>query len=362
MARVNFHQYTYDSDSAYDYGGTGIPSTYTVNYDWARSRWIGAEAQGTKGFKGIQLTTGAELREYFQERYQNEDRSPAVINTSIDRRDFTWGVFANGEIPLYRTYLTLDAGVRYDAFSSFDSAVNPRAALIGRPFAKTALKAIYGQAYRAPNVYEANFSGPGSVANPSLRPETIRTYEAVWEQQHNAYVRTSVSAYLNRIDGLIAREAMPGTGLIHVANLGRVDGRGVEVEVEGRHPETGFRGRMSYALQEAMDTVADRPLSNSPRHLAKFNVVVPLRPNSVFASLELRYQSEVGTVYATTGGSFWLVNATFVSQQIRRGLDLSVSAYNLLDKPIALPGGPEHSMAWIPQPGRRIQAKLTFGF
>jgi iron complex outermembrane receptor protein len=361
LTRANYNQYHYDSDSAYDYAGTGIAADYTVNYDWAGARWLGAEAQVGKKVKGSQVTTGAEFREYFRERYQNEDRDPAAVYSNVDARDSTWGVFANVAIPLYRTYVTLDTGVRVDAFSAFESAVNPRAALIGRPFGRTTIKALYGQAYRTPNVYEANFSGPGSLANPDLGPETIRSYELVWEQPYGPYLRSSVNGYDNHIGGLIAREADADTDLIHVVNRGDVEAKGAEIELEGRDPNTGFRGRVSYAFQRTRDAATGLSPSNSPSHLAKFNIVVPIRRGRMFVSPELRYQSDVRTVYGTQGGAFWTVNATLVSQQLRRGLDVSVSTYNLLGERYAFPGGPEHAMAWIPQAGRTLQAKLTLG-
>jgi iron complex outermembrane receptor protein len=360
LARANYNQYRYDSDSVYDYGGTGIPSDYTVNADWARARWLGAEAQVGRAVKRSYVTLGAEFRDYSRERYQNEDREPHAVYSNVDTSDTTWGGFANLSAPLPGTFLTLDTGVRYDGFTSFGAAVNPRAALIARPFAGTAIKALYAHAYRAPNVYEANFSGPGSISNSELRPETIRSREVVWEQQYGRHLRTSVNWYSNRIGGLIAREAVPDTDLIHVVNRGAVDAEGTEFEIEARHATTGFRGRASYARQHTLDHAADGPLSNSPAHLTKFNVVLPLRRGRVFVSPEARHQSDVRTVYGTQGGSFWVVNATLVGQEIRKGLDLSVSTRNMLNSRYAFPGGPEHAMAWIPQPGRTVQATLVF--
>ena len=55
-------------------------------------------------------------------------------------------------------------------------------ALIYQPFEKTTLKALYGQAFRAPNVYELYYrdGGLSEKANPKLKPEKIQTYELLW--------------------------------------------------------------------------------------------------------------------------------------------------------------------------------------
>ena len=50
--------------------------------------------------------------------------------------------------------LTLNAGVRYDHYSTFGGTTNPRLALIYRPAGKTTLKLLYGDAFSAPDVYE----------------------------------------------------------------------------------------------------------------------------------------------------------------------------------------------------------------
>jgi outer membrane receptor protein involved in Fe transport len=91
------------------------------------------------------------------------------------------GVFAQAEVALM-TNLLLNAGVRYDHFETFGDTVNPRLALIYSPTHSTTLKALYGTAFKAPNAYELYYSGPNNKGNTGLTPETIDTYELVFEQ------------------------------------------------------------------------------------------------------------------------------------------------------------------------------------
>jgi outer membrane receptor for ferrienterochelin and colicins len=361
MTRVFYSRYAYDSDSPFDYANTGIPVDFVINHDFSRSQWAGTEIQLGKKWERVQLTTGGEFRRNFQEHYENQDLNPSFTYTNINQTDSTWGLFANVEVPLYRKYLTIDAGVRYDGFTRFDPAVNPRVALIARPFNKTTLKAIYGQAYRTPNVYEANYSGLGAVPNPDLKPETIHSYEAVWEQKYGEYFRSTLSGYLNQVRDLINLTGV-GLNLFEEVNLGKINAKGVEMALEWRDSSTGIRGRASYAFQQTWDELQAQQLNNSPQHLAKFNLVVPLYHERLSAALEVRGQSAVTSTLGTTINGFWLVNATLFTQKIFKSLDLSVSADNLTGARYAFPGSPALPMASLPQPGRSVQVGFSYGF
>ena len=70
------------------------------------------------------------------------------------------------------------------------------------PSSNQSFKYLYGQAFRAPNEYELNTFYFGE-ATASLRPESIDTHELVWERYTNDWLRTSVSAYWYKADGLI---------------------------------------------------------------------------------------------------------------------------------------------------------------
>ncbi len=363
LARVGYNRYDYHALQQYDYVGLGNPADYTVNYDQMLSQAVAGEVQvGKTLFDRYVITTGAEFRELFDNFYQNEDLNPSTIYTSINPHQRTWGVFANAEVPLYRTNLTLHAGVRYDGFSEFDSALSPRAALIAHPWAPTTFKFIYGQAYRTPNVYESVYNRlPFSGGGAAPAPETIRSYELVWEQELGKHFRTGVSAYLNQINDLIDTETEPGSGRPHLVNRGEVEGRGLEFEIEGR-ARSGLRGRISYALQEARETATDQKLSNSPEHLAKFNLAVPLYQDKLFAGLELQYHGAVASVYGTKVSDFWLMNATLFSQKIVKGLEFTASVQNLFDQKYAFPGTASHRQAELPQLGRSLWCKLTYKF
>src|ERR1700751_5298635 len=98
---------------------------------------------------------------------------------------------------------TLNAGLRYDYYSELDASTDPRLALIYRPARQTALKLIYAQAFRVPNVYELYYSVAPNLPNPKLNPERIRSIELVWEQGMGKRLWMSASGFYNRMNDLI---------------------------------------------------------------------------------------------------------------------------------------------------------------
>src|SRR5262249_926636 len=223
-----------------------------------------------------------------------------------------------------------------------------------------------GSAFRAPNAFEAFFESPAFKSNPSLKPETIRTYELVYEQELPYHLRFSAAGYYYKIDDLISQSvATDGRNVFE--NLDQVDARGLELKLEGGHP-SGVRARLSYALQRAEDSRTDQELSNSPRHLAKLNVLVPIYEDKILAGLELQYSSDVKTLAGNRTDPYWLLNATLFSQKLIKGLEFSASVYNLLDQRYSYPGGAEHCVDplhcvdVIQQDGISFRVKLTYHF
>lgn len=73
-------------------------------------------------------------------------------------------------------------GGRYDNYSDFGNAFSPRLGFIYQPKPETAIKLLYGHAFRAPNAGEIR-GFPFVGSNPDVQPETIDTYELAWMTQ-----------------------------------------------------------------------------------------------------------------------------------------------------------------------------------
>lgn len=261
--------------------------------------------------------------------------------------------------------ITLNAGVRYDHYDTFGGTTNPRVALIYTPFGKTALKFLYGRAFRAPNAYELYYNDLGGTftmkPNPDLKPEIINTYEVILEQYIGRYLRLTAVGFSFKTEGLISQQIDPDDGLIAFRRVDEVKAGGAELEISGRW-DNGLEGGISYTFQETKDKKTGKILTNSPRHLGKLNFILPVVKDKIFAGLEVQYTSKRKTLTDNDTDDFFITNVTLLSQNILKGLEISGSVYNLFDKKYGDPGAAEHLQDIIQQDGRGFRLKLTYSF
>ena len=148
------------------------------------------------------------------------------------------------------------------------------------------------------------------------------------------------------------------------------DSRGMELALEGDW--SGVRCRASYTLQKTKNLSSGGSFPDSPEHLVKLNLSVPVVKEKLFASLEFQYVSSRQTVYteATTGATvpgvdtpgFPTLNFTLFSKDIVKNLEVSASVYNLLEQSYADPSTGGHLQDQIPQNGRSFRLKLAYRF
>jgi iron complex outermembrane receptor protein len=265
--------------------------------------------------------------------------------------------------------LILNAGVRHDDFETFGDTTNPRAALIYSPVEKTTIKAIYGNAFRAPSVFELYFNDGGATQRPSpnLKPETIDTYELVFEQYIGDHLLGSIAAFHNTIEDLIQQDVDLndicdfGDPCLIFRNVEEVVAQGIELELEGKW-KNGYAGKISYTYQETEDKESGDRLTNSPRSLAKANITIPIFRDKVFLGIEEQYTGERETLASNEVDEYFVTNVTLFSQDLLEGLEASASVYNLFDETYHDPGAGEHAQDEIEQDGITYRFKLTYKF
>ena len=202
--------------------------------------------------------------------------------------------------------------------------------------------------------------------NPDLEPETIYSYEAILEQYMEGLGgswKASVSAFHYRIDDLITSR-VDEDGASTFGNNDSIETNGVELELEGKL-SNGVEGRASYAWQRAEVRSTGEIPSNSPEHMVKLGLTLPLVAGKLFLSPEAQYLGSRKTLPEKTIGSvggYAVANATLLARKLPWGLELSASVYNLFDKPYADPAGGEHAQDAIPQDGRNYRVKATCRF
>jgi outer membrane receptor for ferrienterochelin and colicins len=161
------------------------------------------------------------------------------------------------------------------------------------------------------------------------------------------------------------------SGRFHNLNA---EAKGMELALEGIWTN-GIRGRISYTLQETRNLSSDLKLPDSPEHLLKFNLSVPLVKEKIFAGLEFQYTSGRLSLHNTTDADgqpltvqgqeapgFGIVNFTLFSQNLIKNLEFSASVYNLLDRKYSDPASRFHQQDILERDGRSFRLKLTYRF
>ncbi|HTV02061.1 MAG TPA: TonB-dependent receptor, partial [Luteitalea sp.] len=241
-----------------------------VTPDWAHGDWTGGELTLSRRVSGRhQVTAGTEFREHLRQ-LQSIESEDGVVDDSHRSRQI--GVYLQDEVRLDDRW-TAVIGARADYWSLDGWSAHPRGGVIYRPGGDTSLKVLYGSAYRAPNTFERFYRTGNFIANPEIRPETLRTGEFVAERYVGGRLRLTASAYVTRIRGLISQT---GNGTINwYDNGGTVRSQGVEFEAERRWVN-GAVVQGSLTTQRTRDGVSGLGLSNSPSRLAVVRAETPL--------------------------------------------------------------------------------------
>jgi iron complex outermembrane receptor protein len=82
----------------------------------------------------------------------------------------------------------------------------------------------------------------------------------------------------------------------------------------------------------------------------------------LFASLDAQYTSPVQTLAGNTVSGYAVFNVTLFGHTLGKHLDISATAYNILDKKYFNPGRPEDVQDFIQQDGRNFRVKFTARF
>jgi iron complex outermembrane receptor protein len=362
MARAYFDRYYYHGVYAYERTENDGFRGALIDKDYAKGDGAGTEVQITKTlFEKHKVLAGGEYRNSLRQDQAVYDVNPVFVYLDDERESSNWAVYLQDEYRILQS-LILNAGVRYDWYETFGASINPRVGLIFLPHEKTVVKLLYGEAFRPPNAFELYYNDGFSIKPAiDLDPETIRTYELVWEQYINKLLRLSASGFYYKVDNLISLQSDPSDGVQVFENLEGVESKGVELELDGKWA-SGIEGRISYTFQNAEDTETGERLVNSPEHMAKLNVIFPLVKDKLFAGTELRYLSARETLKENEADGAFVANLTLFARDLYKGLDVSAGVYNLFDADYGNPGSPEHVQDIITQDGISFRIKVTYSF
>jgi len=208
------------------------------------------------------------------------------------------------------------------------------------------------------------------VPSKRLSPEHIKTYEAIVEYQPNRTLRLTAVGFHYNITNLIKLEEITnsntGEEKNQFINSGGKKAWGAELEAE-KLWDTGSRLRASYTWANAYDDRNNLQLINSPSSLFKLNFSTPLFDQWLRAGVEAQYTgSRQGRDNTKTAG-YPIFNLTLTGGEKLfngplKGLEVSGSVYNLLDRHYASVASDEFVQHFIPQIGRNFRVVFSYRF
>lgn len=366
MARVFFEDYPYQY--AAHYRQTGDPALYFLT-EHTDDSWVGCEAQfNWQPLESHQLTLGTVFEHHWTllrgQTDANGLRSSTYPGTTDDF--FYTGVYVQEEWRIIKP-LALTVGGRYDAFPDMHrDRFSPRVALVWSATDRTTVKAIYGQAFRAPSEFEISYyAGSGNgAANTRIRPENINTYELVLEENFRHDWTGRLSVFHNEVDNVIAlQNATPA----FYDNDYDVRTTGVEAELTKRFA-SGVRGFINGTFQDSAlhplrPPTATTQLINSPAWIGNLGLIWPICGDKFAVALRENCSSarQTATPGVKTAGAC-LTDLTLSSENALPNWGFILSVVNLFDERFNFPSSPGSVVDSIPQPGRQVVMRVSYRF
>lgn len=181
-------------------------------------------------------------------------------------------VFAQDEWQM-ATNWQLTTGVRYDHFSDFGGATNPRLAVVWNTTPNLTTKLLYGEAFRAPAFFELYATNnPVALGNPDLEPEKLKSMEAGFSWHPESSWTWDINFYHFHIHDFIDFVSDPGTSTFTARNTGRIEGTGVETEV--RHQWSNrLQLLVNFSHQQTRDKTSNASLGLTPTEDASLRLI-----------------------------------------------------------------------------------------
>jgi iron complex outermembrane receptor protein len=353
---------TYEYVGRYPYDWDADPDTPVVNYmDVGSGDWVGGEALFSRPLgRRHHLTVGTEHRTNIRQLQEGYLDDPYELQWRDRRHSSTSAVFVQDEFRAHRKLL-LNVGLRQDHYANFRDPLKPRVAAICQPGSRTTMKAVFGEAFRAPNVFESHYVTPGYyMANPSVRPEEIRTVEGVIEHYAGRRLRLSGSVFTYDVENLINFTLDPEDGLLYYDNIESAHAAGVELEAEAKWP-AGVQARLSYAYTRARSDDTGDVLTNSPAHVTQGLFSTPLRAGAI-VGVDVRALSSRRTVSGRVVGAHVVPNVTLSGAVGDQRLRYSFTVSNFTNTSYADPVGEDFLQPALVQNGRTARLRLTWAF
>ncbi|MDE2371546.1 MAG: TonB-dependent receptor [Burkholderiales bacterium] len=335
------------------YGGDATLETGSSDWRGVELQLLSTAWNGHKLMAGIEYQASTRLDQSFVD-------VGAPANT-VDLPGAGWraGVYAQDEWSV-APGLAATLGLRHDSTRAGRNALSPRVGLTWQVGAETSLKALAGRAYRAPNVFESNFSYVDQTSNPALRGESIDTLELVADRRVGKDLALRASAYRWSLRDLITLGIDPVSGLSQYQNGTRATAQGLELSArQGWRSGASLRASLSYQHAHNVDGT---PSVNSPRWLARLDLAGPLPGSELRAAWELQCDGSRLTDDGTAVAGYCLSSVQLLTDHWLQGVEVSLGIHNLGGVRYAQPGSRNNWQNTIAQDGRSLRLKFEYRY
>lgn len=296
-----------------------------------------------------------------------EISSTLGLNLMEEYKRNTWSVYMQ-HIWDIREDMVLTAGIRHDQYNDFAGTTNPRFAFVWEFLDDFTLKALYGQAFRAPSPLElVTINNPVVLGNKGLDPETIKTYELGLTYKPNAFYTIGANYFYSlirdRIVGVPFDEAT-----MKYENSGGLNIHGVEFEFKG-DLDWFLKGSYLFANYSFVSPRIKHPdikgkEPDIPSHKGNVGVNIGawkyLNANiHTFVSSNRRRGPEDTR---DSMPSYSVTNIHFLSKDIFKHFNASLKFNNILDKDYEYPSPMGTMPSDVPRPGRNVFFELSCKF
>jgi outer membrane receptor protein involved in Fe transport len=373
LSRGHLNMYDFDGALAY-------PAPDGLNRDTYRGRWGGLEQRIVYSPSSVlRATLGGEVIRHFQTLQLGDgDAGPLVFDDAGNpgRNDpfVVAAGYALADVTPHER-VKISAGARYDYYSSLDeqsliSALNPRLAVVLKPYDRGNLKLMGGKAFRAPSVYELFYTAATQIRPTGLDPEQIVSTEAEFTHRFSPVVAATVAAYANYVSELIELRDLPDGRVQYTNSNAPVLVLGSEYELR-REWRGGWMLAGTYSLQRVryLEDPTLRGVPNSPTHLASMKGAVPIIGRSLMGMTRIsvegprpdrNFQGTDPPQGTTDTGVIW--DLVFSGEAEKLGIRYAVGAYNIAGWRYDTVPSSEFRQRTIVQNGRTVLATVSASF
>ena len=374
-ARAFHHWFDYHAVVPFDANGGVPPIAYVKNFDSADSRWWGGELKLTgtqfahhKWIAGIEAQY--DQRQFFNNydvNFVSRHLTGITPNSNSSNQGWRAGIYAQDEWRITDS-LMLNVGLRLDQHHMISKLqLHPRVGLIWDIAPTLTTKLLYGSAFRAPNVFERDYSFPNSnVPNSTNSEELIQSYEAIAEWRPGDGVKLLGTVFHNHLEKVLNQDAVQGSPTyLEYVNTGEFHTYGFEVGGEKRWDNNRLL-KLTWTHNYVRDEILNGGswANDSPKNLVKLHYVEPLFDDQLRLGFEELFVDQRRTYGNNIAPSYHLFNINLALTKPVYGFQASLTVYNVLDQHYRILGGGgiEHVQDTLAMDGRTVRFRLEYGF